>query len=51
MSVVGHTTKQMKHGRSCPSATFKYDEPDVENVAGWHSPSATFEYLMSHERP
>ena len=36
--------------------TLKYDEPEVENVARGHSPSATFSaeghhISMSHERP
>jgi len=33
MSVVGHTTKQMKHGRSCPSATFSTSGSSYLNVA------------------
>jgi len=36
--------------------TLKYDEPEVENVARGHGPSATFSFeghhiTMSHERP
>jgi len=60
--VVGNTTKHMKHGRSCDIIqmmhgewTLKYDESEVENVAGGRSPSATFSteghrISMSHER-
>jgi len=44
---------QMMHGSEW---TLKYDEPEVENVARWRSPNATFSteghhISMSHERP